>query len=266
MTTNNFFSFSRFSQIGCKLVIENKKATIMRVIVMFASIFTLLCWISYINYSNAIDRGGFSHITDICREYNFIAFLILIFAFGIYSASIMMEDLKTKVGKINVLTTPVTPFENWFARWIIHVIIFIAVYIISFFVADLIRVWIFKIAYAGSGLTISTLSLNYIIDQIDLMTSRHPSFMVLAYLTVQSFYILGGSFFPHHSLLRTTIVGFFGLLIFFLGDYIFCREFINGTEIDLGETITRGIMLVLIVFNWTTSYFRFKEMEVIDRL
>lgn len=266
MTTNNFFSFSRFSQIGCKLVIENKKATIMRVIVMFASIFTLLCWISYINYSNAIDRGGFSHITDICKEYNFIAFLILTFAFGIYSASIMMEDLKTKVGKINVLTTPVTPFENWFARLIIHVIIFIAVYIISFFVADLIRVWIFKIAYAGSGLTISTLSLDFIIHQIGLMTNGHPSFMVLAYLTVQSFYILGGSFFPRHSLLRTTIVGFFGLLIFFLGDYIFAREFINGTEIDLGETITRGIMLVLIVFNWITSYFRFKEMEVIDRL
>lgn len=266
MTTNNFFSFSRFSQIGCKLIIENKKAAIMRAIVMFASIFTLLCWISYINYSSAIDRGGFSRITDICEGYNLNAFLILIFVFGIYSASLMMEDLKTKVGKINVLTTPVTPFENWFARWIIHVILFIAAYIISFFVADLIRVWIFKIAYAGSGLTISTLNLDYIIQQINLITDGHPSFIVLAYLTVQSFYVLGGSFFPRHSLLRTTIVGFFGLLIFFLGDYIFFREFFKNININLGETILRGIMLVLIAFNWVTSYFRFKEMEVIDRL
>ena len=127
MTTNNFFSFSRFSQISCKLIIENKKATIMRAIVMFASIFTILCWISYINYSSAIDRGGFTRITDICKEYNLNAYIILIFAFGIYSGSLMMEDLKTKVGKIGVLTTPVTQFENWFARWIIHVVIFIAV-------------------------------------------------------------------------------------------------------------------------------------------
>lgn len=268
MATNNFFTFSRFAQIGCKLVAENKKAIIMRVIVMFAATFGLLCFIGYNIYSRAAETTQRIMCPyDLTWSATSNVFAVLLFCFGVYAASTMMEDLKVKSRRIATLTTPVTPFESWLARWVINVVLFIGVYFLVFFVADCLRTWIFSMFYSQYGLKIEILGLKHLLEGLDLNRCDQVNMGILAYLSLQSFYVMGSSFFPRHALLRTTIVGFFGALIFSSGIMFVYKEFIgDNINIDLGMGAAKVVCIVITVFCWTISYFRFKEIEVIDRL
>ena len=265
MKLSNTFSFSRFSQVGCKMIVENKKPMIMRLLVMFAIILLILCWASYLCYTQSLLRSGNIPLQiDPARDRNAIIFTLLLFCFGIYSASLMMEDLRTKGGRIAALTLPVTPFENWFARWIIHVVLFLGVYFVLFFAADYIRVLLFSSIYSKSHLYISLLNLKYAANSLG---DGFVSF-ILFYFGVQSFYVLGSIFFPRHSLLRTTIAGFFAVIVIVFLDYIIAKNIVcpGSVNIHFGQNLGSIILLVLIIFNWVISYYRFKEIEIIDRL
>lgn len=233
---------------------------------MFATILLILCWMSYLSYHNMIRMNSTENI-DVTWEGITNTFLILFLLFGIYSASLMMENLRTKGGRIATLTTPATPFESWFAKWITYVVLFAAMYMLLFFLADCIRVWIFSMIYSNYNIHIAIMGTN--IFEASKMTSHNSiEMMIFAYLFIQSFYVLGSSFFPRHSFLKTTIICFVGGAIFIFGDVIFAKNFLTGGGINFntGEILVKVVVATIIAFNWIVSYYRYKEMEIIDRL
>lgn len=265
MTTNNFFSFTRFTQIGCKLVVENKKTLIMRLVVMFGVILGLLCFASYNVYNDVGGAKASVFPIDPASSGSAIIFAVLLFCFGIYSASTMMEDLRTKNKRISALTTPVTPFENWLFRWIMQVVLFLGIYYILFFAADCLRTGLFSVIYSGSNLKIELLGYNRLIDALGLTQNESMQQFILFYLFVQAFYVMGSSFFPRHALLRTTVAGTIMLIVFVIGIILFYKLAIGDIHTHFVLAYGRAAYLILIVFCWAISYFRYKEIEVIDR-
>lgn len=238
----------------------------MRLTVMFAVSLFILCIIGYNSYKEAIVLKLPTTAVDPTWHGIAITFAILGILFGIYSASLMMEELRTKASRTAALTTPASPFEYWFAKWITHIVLFAAVYVLLFYLADCIRVLIFSLVYQEYNLNIAVLGKD-IITQLTKENKSPLPLMLLSYLCIQSFYVLGSSFFPRHALLKTTIICFIGGALFLLGDALFVKEFMeNGISINTGETFGRAILATITAFNWIVAYYRFKEVEIIDRL
>lgn len=238
----------------------------MRLTVMFAVSLFILCIIGYNSYKEAIVLKLPTTAVDPTWHGIAITFAILGMLFGIYSASLMMEELRTKASRTAALTTPVSPFEYWFAKWITHIVLFAAVYVLLFYLADCIRVLIFSLVYQEYNLNIAVLGKD-IITQLTKENKSLLPLMLLSYLCIQSFYVLGSSFFSRHALLKTTIICFIGGALFLLGDALFVKEFMeNGISINTGETFGRAILATITAFNWIVAYYRFKEVEIIDRL
>jgi hypothetical protein len=264
MVSNNFFSFPRFLNVGRKMMVEHWKSHALRIILMLAVMILLIMWAGYRYYR----VGVWTDLPSSDPEWDAEVpiFLISLFIFGCYSASLMMEDLRSKGGRISVLTTPSSPFENWFARWIIHIVLFLIVFLAAYFVADYLRVWIYSLAFPHLSSVIVPLGLNKVWD---LATSKvdQSDMPFLGFLFVQSVYVLGSSVFPRHSLMRTSVCCFFIMVIYFFIGNIVYNKFI-GTQVVIVEEMDfyRVLLIIGIVINWGLGYLRFKEMEIIDRL
>lgn len=270
MSANNVFVLKRFAMYGRKLMVEQWKAEVLRALVMLAAIFIIFTWSGYATYTDIIkNKEDFTNLNvDLMWGNECVAFIVLLFLFGCYSASLMCENLKKRSGKIAVLTSPVSSFENWFSRWIIQVVMFAIMYIAFIIAGDYLRYFIYHAAYPEISHLIQPMPISYFIHNLSSAEMSLCSF-VWIYLFTQSFYVLGSSFFPRHSALRTSLIMAFVVAIYILLDKYIVRNFnLGGNGLDskgFDHPIIQSAIVFVTFFNWVVAYLRFKEMEVIDR-
>lgn len=268
MNNDNFFVLPRFKAYFLKLLREHWKTNMVRVILMFAAMFIVVMWSSmttystYINFGNDLDTDLDDQLGplnfDPMHDTEIFIYGLFLFVVGCYWASQMMCDLKRKTGRVFVLTTPVTPFEGWLARWLLHVPFFIIVFLAGLYATDLIRVAVFAPLVDRAPVEVLTWEWNE-----DFFTT------MIFYVCSSSLYVLGSAFFPKRPVLMTSIV------LFFVGwIYSFVLFFFSGV-IASSDTVTGGMsffaliriyMLAATLFCWWLSYRRYKELEVIDRM
>ena len=270
---DTFFSFPRFANYFKKVLVEDRKRLLQRIITVFGLLVVFGAIISdscYQHYMEALKIGIVRNEIDPA-----IDGLMPLFVFGLFigcalSASFIMEPMSSKTGRIYALMLPATSFEKYFVRWFIYTIGYLVVYYLLFLLVDVMRVCVFSVVYPE--IDIITF-LNPYAEIVALRDDAPLGFIVSLYLLLQSIFVLGSSLWPKYAFLKTftayTILGmafsafFAGLMNLFdrPGNSYIMPELSDDT---LFLIATCGVMMVTLFF-WWLAYKRFKEMEVVNR-
>lgn len=270
---DTFFSFPRFANYFKKVLVEDRKRLLQRIITVFGLLVVFGAIISdscYQHYMEALKIGIVRNEIDPA-----IDGLMPLFVFGLFigcalSASFIMEPMSSKTGRIYALMLPATSFEKYFVRWFIYTIGYLVVYYLLFLLVDVMRVCVFSVIYPE--IDIITF-LNPYAEIVALRDDAPLGFIVSLYLLLQSIFVLGSSLWPKYAFLKTftayTILGmafsafFAGIMNLFNrpGNSYIMPELSDDT---LFLIATCGVMMVTLFF-WWLAYKRFKEMEVVNR-
>ena len=270
---DTFFSFPRFANYFKKVLVEDRKRLLQRIITVFGLLVVFGAIISdscYQHYMEALKIGIVRSEIDPA-----IDGLMPLFVFGLFigcalSASFIMEPMSSKTSRIYALMLPATSFEKYFVRWFIYTIGYLVVYYLLFLLVDVMRVCVFSVVYPE--IDIITF-LNPYAEIVALRDDAPLGFIVSLYLLLQSIFVLGSSLWPKYAFLKTftayTILGM-AFSAFFAGLMnLFNRPGNSYIMPVLSEDAcfliaTCGILLVTLFF-WWLAYKRFKEMEVVNR-
>ena len=270
---DTFFSFPRFANYFKKVLVEDRKRLLQRIITVFGLLVVFGAIISdscYQHYMEALKIGIVRSEIDPA-----IDGLMPLFIFGLFigcalSASFIMEPMSSKTSRIYALMLPATSFEKYFVRWFIYTIGYLVVYYLLFLLVDVMRVCVFSVIYPEIDI------ITFINPYAEIVALRDEvplGFVVSLYLLLQSIFVLGSSLWPKYAFLKTftayTILGmafsafFAGLMNLFdrPGNSYIMPELSDDT---LFLIATCGVMMVTLFF-WWLAYKRFKEMEVVNR-
>ena len=270
---DTFFSFPRFANYFKKVLVEDRKRLLQRIITVFGLLVVFGAIISdscYQHYMEALKIGIVRSEIDPA-----IDGLMPLFVFGLFigcalSASFIMEPMSSKTSRIYALMLPATSFEKYFVRWFIYTIGYLVVYYLLFLLVDVMRVCVFSVVYPE--IDIITF-INPYAEIVALRDDAPLGFIVSLYLLLQSIFVLGSSLWPKYAFLKTftayTILGmafsafFAGIMNLFNrpGNSYIMPELSDDT---LFLIATCGVMMVTLFF-WWLAYKRFKEMEVVNR-
>lgn len=270
---DTFFSFPRFANYFKKVLVEDRKRLLQRIITVFGLLVVFGAIISdscYQHYMEGLKIGIVRNEIDPA-----IDGLMPLFVFGLFigcalSASFIMEPMSSKTSRIYALMLPATSFEKYFVRWFIYTIGYLVVYYLLFLLVDVMRVCVFSVIYPE--IDIITF-INPYAEIVALRDDAPLGFIVSLYLLLQSIFVLGSSLWPKYAFLKTftayTILGmafsafFAGIMNLFNrpGNSYIMPELSDDT---LFLIATCGILLVTLFF-WWLAYKRFKEMEVVNR-
>ena len=270
---DTFFSFPRFANYFKKVLVEDRKRLLQRIITVFGLLVVFGAIISdscYQHYMEALKIGIVRSEIDPA-----IDGLMPLFVFGLFigcalSASFIMEPMSSKTGRIYALMLPATSFEKYFVRWFIYTIGYLVVYYFLFLLVDVMRVCVFSVVYPE--IDIITF-LNPYAEIVALRDEVPLGFVVSLYLLLQSIFVLGSSLWPKYAFLKTftayTILGmafsafFAGIMnLFDRPGNSYIMPVLSGDTLFLIATC--GVMMVTLFF-WWLAYKRFKEMEVVNR-
>ena len=270
---DTFFSFPRFANYFKKVLVEDRKRLLQRIITVFGLLVVFGAIISdscYQHYMEALKIGIVRSEIDPA-----IDGLMPLFVFGLFigcalSASFIMEPMSSKTSRIYALMLPATSFEKYFVRWFIYTIGYLVVYYLLFLLVDVMRVCVFSVVYPE--IDIITF-LNPYAEIVALRDEVPLGFVASLYLLLQSIFVLGSSLWPKYAFLKTftayTILGM-AFSAFFAGIMnLFDRPGNSYIMPELSEDTlfliaTCGVMMVTLFF-WWLAYKRFKEMEVVNR-
>lgn len=270
---DTFFSFPRFANYFKKVLVEDRKRLLQRIITVFGLLVVFGAIISdscYQHYVEALKIGIVRSEIDPA-----IDGLMPLFVFGLFigcalSASFIMEPMSSKTSRIYALMLPATSFEKYFVRWFIYTIGYLVVYYLLFLLVDVMRVCVFSVIYPEIDI------ITFINPYAEIVALRDEvplGFVVSLYLLLQSIFVLGSSLWPKYAFLKTftayTILGmafsafFAGIMNLFNrpGNSYIMPELSDDT---LFLIATCGVMMVTLFF-WWLAYKRFKEMEVVNR-
>ena len=270
---DTFFSFPRFANYFKKVLVEDRKRLLQRIITVFGLLVVFGAIISdscYQHYMEALKIGIVRSEIDPA-----IDGLMPLFVFGLFigcalSASFIMEPMSSKTSRIYALMLPATSFEKYFVRWFIYTIGYLVVYYLLFLLVDVMRVCVFSVVYPE--IDIITF-INPYAEIVALRDDAPLGFIVSLYLLLQSIFVLGSSLWPKYAFLKTftayTILGM-AFSAFFAGIMNLFNRPGNSyimpvlSEDTLFLIATCGVMMVTLFF-WWLAYKRFKEMEVVNR-
>ena len=248
---NDNFCFSRFCAYFTKLMVERWQANRMRLAILFGSIAMIELWIAFGTY------GKNSPSTDRAVDVLLVIFVIILFVSGAIFASEMLSGAQRKAERISALTFPVTPFENWLARWIICLPLFLVCFLVCVYVVDGLRVFLFGMLYPQ-------IEFKFIPLWGDSeSTCDFTAAIWLSYFACTAIYSLGSVFFVKRAMLKTTL--FLFLLYWTMGFLPFF--FISKHSIltsPYGEPLLTWYAWLSVLFVWWLSYQCFRDMEVVD--
>ena len=274
-----FFSGNRFGYLFKKELMEDMKKNLMRCIVLFVIFLVLFLFVGFNSYNvNPYHVATYDKLWDPMAVFFFFG----IFIGACLSATYITEKMKNKTGKISVMMLPATSFEKFSVRWLTYSIGFLLVYFLAFELADWIRVVVFSNYYPKE--TINSFPVWRVITTGDFRTDeivsskqrQIVSIVIAVFWAMQSFFVLGSTLWQKNSFLKTAVALFalcagIGLVAYwstklFIPDDFYIR--MNKYEYISEETALLMVSIffyAIALFNTVLAYFRYKEMEVINR-
>ena len=260
MLKDTFFSFPRFAALARKNFAENWKSYLLWGVLMYGIMFILFL------------LSGWESSSDRLMSVYGIG-MSTFFLSGFISASLVMEKMKRKVGRIALLMLPATAFEKFFCRWLICTVGYLLLFLLAFKLADSSCVAVISMLTGREGEP--TMSLAFVREQ----THWPFSLLFAAYFFAQSFFVLGGVVWTKNSFPKTfAAIALIVLIYCLLGGNIFINLVEHGYTQPLflgfmkyvSQTAVRTFLTVFCslfaLLNWVLAYFRFKESEVIHRM
>lgn len=261
-TKEKMFDFKRFGRVLSRDINSNKQSLLLKGVMMFGLLALLMIFISLIE-----DSTGKGTAT--------VIFYVGFFIFGALGASIFMENMTTAPARLTSLMLPATQFEKYMSRFVICVIGTTVAYLISYEIADIIRVIFANYLQPATRTHAVAMPFWELTDFSQGINST--SLLVLSfYISMQSTFVLGSTFWAKNSFVKTfaaCLVLQFAVSIIFssIAEYLFSgaetfyvKNFYDSDKILLWSFIC--INAFCSTFQFVVAYFRTKEAEIIDRL
>lgn len=273
MIRDTFFSMPRFVNLCRKDMVENWKANVLRMVLMYGMTAIIFIWNGYIEYT---DRNWEGVTEDPAWAFDIVTFIGSIVLMGCLSASFIMERMKTKTGRTAMLMTPATMFEKFFSRWLVFTFGFLIMFLISFKLADWTRVLYFTAMYPEVSRIAPVPLSAYLVGPAEHWTAfdNCDKFMfgVSFYFLLQSCFVLGSSIWAKNAFLKTFAAGVVIVIVYLLigaglVKVLFPDNYMENKFLTDEQAAFWGAILCSLaaLFNWVLAYFRFKESEIINR-
>jgi len=280
MEKNNVFNWKRFILVLMKDVKENGRSRLIRHLAITGTIAALFVWMGIQAYEDFYlypRMVSYDLFWPTVEPLYFLGFLV----FGCITASLLFGNMTTKAEKHQVLTLPASDLEKFLSRWLIYMVIYPLLFIVSLEIADAIRVLILN-PFFGKDQLVSLFPLSILWgnrpEEMNTMVGEYQEFMILAgfYCILASAFALGSAIWHKNAAAKTLLVGLIILLCFAFMGYLLIecifndqRNFGEGVNINLSKGPWLYITLfieacITLVLNILT-YFRFKESEIIER-
>ena len=268
-----FFSGNRFGYLFKKELMEDMKKNLMRCIVLFGIFLVLFLFVGFNSYST---NPYFSRTYDILWDFMTVFFMFGIFFGACLSATYITEKMKNKTGKISVMMLPATSFEKFSVRWLTYCIGFLLVYFLAFELAVWIRVLVFPKETINSFPVWRVITTGeFRTDEIVSSKQRQiVSIVIAVFWAMQSFFVLGSTLWQKNSFLKTAVALFalcagIGLLVYWSSRLFIPNDFYKAEPESISEETALLMVSIffyaIALFNTVLAYFRYKEMEVINR-
>lgn len=265
------FSFSRFGKLFYKEISENWKLYGLQVLVMYVAMAITLIWYSYTDYTsfNTLAKTNDLNV----HIFTLVFWMWSWWIFICLGTSFAFKTMKGKTGRITMLMTPVTAFEKFFFRWLIYVLVLPLLILLSIWLADYTRVFVYSAIYPEMPF-IEVTDFKHFVDQGDGGYSLchswvDGSLLILLNVYIQSFFLLGSIIWPKNSFIKTLIAFVLFVFLYYWVVVGFSHFTENSALANLNSFIFKwGHVLfpVLTIINWVLTYFRLKESEVIHRM
>ena len=248
---NDNFNASRFWAYLNKLLVERWRTNLLRVAILFGCMVIIELWMASVSY----DRDETSY--DRAAGLLFPIFSIILLVSGCFFASEILSGARRKAERIGALTFPVTPFENWLARWTISIPLYLVCFLVCMYVADAFRVAFFSAIYPKTPIEFIS------IWKRDGYDREVYSNAWLVYFWCTAVYALGSILFVKRSILKTTLTLF---ILFWITAFVVLGLVMvsSGNYNNIFESVLVVYGWVSVPFLWWLSYNCFKEMEVVD--
>ena len=248
---NDNFNASRFWAYLNKLLVERWRTNLLRVAILFGCMVIIELWMASVSY----DRDETSY--DRAAGLLFPIFSIILLVSGCFFASEILSGARRKAERIGALTFPVTPFENWLARWTISIPLYLVCFLVCMYVADGIRVVLFSAIYPKTSIEFISIWGGEEYDREVLFNAW------LVYFWCTAVYALGSILFVKRSILKTTLTLF---ILFWITAFVVLGLVMvsSGNYNNIFESVLVVYGWVSVPFLWWLSYNCFKEMEVVD--
>lgn len=248
---NDNFNASRFWAYLNKLLVERWRTNLLRVAILFGCMVIIELWMASVSY----DRDETSY--DRAAGLLFPIFSIILLVSGCFFASEILSGARRKAERIGTLTFPVTPFENWLARWVISIPLYLVCFLVCMYVADGLRVVLFSAIYPKTPIEFIS------IWKRDGYDREVYSNAWLVYFWCTAVYALGSILFVKRSILKTTLTLF---ILFWITAFVVLGLVMvsSGNYNNIFESVLVVYGWVSVPFLWWLSYNCFKEMEVVD--
>ena len=248
---NENFNASRFWAYLTKLLVERWRTNLLRVAILFGCMVIIELWIASVSY----DRDETSY--DRAAGLLFPIFSLILLVSGCFFASEILSGARRKAERIGALTFPVTPFENWLARWVISIPLYLVCFLVCMYVADGLRVVLFSAIYPKTPIEFISIWRGEEYDREMLFNAW------LVYFWCTAVYALGSILFVKRSILKTTLTLF---ILFWITAFVVLGLVMvsSGNYNNIFESVLVAYGWVSVPFLWWLSYNCFKEMEVVD--
>ena len=278
--SDTLFSIHRFTDLCRKEMVENWKTNAMRFVLLYGVLTVLFLWNGAYEYDRYADEVPDYLTEDPQWQIVVIFTLIGLMLSGLLSSSFVMEGMRNKTGRINLLMTPATSFEKFITRWIIYTFAFLLLYLIAFKLADWTRVLFFSAVHPQLREVIAPVPPNIVLGE----DARHWAVFqevgkfrlaVSFYFFCQSLYVLGSTLWPKNAFLKTTTALVLVAMLFvgvgacsaelFIPDGFCHVDAPFGLDEEGAVRLSTLLLALGACVLWILAYFRFKESEIIQR-
>ena len=248
---NDNFNASRFWAYLTKLLVERWRTNLLRLGILFGCLLIIELWMASVSYDR--DETSYDRAAGILLP----IFSIILLVSGCFFASEMLSGARRKAERIGALTFPVTPFENWLARWTISIPLYLVCFLVCMYVADAFRVAFFSAIYPKTPIEFISIWRREDYDGEVFLNAW------LMYFWCTAVYALGSILFVKRSILKTTLTLF---ILFWITAFVVLGLVMvsSGNYNNIFESVLVAYGWVSIPFLWWLSYNCFKEMEVVD--
>lgn len=268
---NQIFNWTRFIAALCKEVVENWRMLLFSVI----GIYGVLAM--FMTLGNII-IGATGSDGDIGVRYMFV---YMVFSFGgIIVASMAFRGLKTKAGRIELLTSPSSTFEKFLVNTVVYVLGFIIAFPICAQLADLTRILILvpwgKYYVPGPINFIGTI--HHFTSAQDFWEPSAKAWlevgMYIGAIAAPGLYLLGSVLWPRLSFLKTFAALYAAEFVLFILAMVAIPVFGNMKSFVLWmvEHLTQSSLMmwlavfaaVQLVIYWAVAWWLWKRKDVVS--
>lgn len=194
-------------------------------------------------------------------------------AYLIISGCWILNNMKTKEQRITFKMLPASDLEKYLSRVIYITVVWFAIGILTYCLADICRMLICLISGTHGTYSTIPLALNmmFVENRMDITVRGIEYRMVISSIYawifwVHSLYVLGGAFFRRRQFILTSCVHFLlGFLALFLSRYK-SSVIIDSDNMHINMLLYTYpfVTFAVALFNWWLAYKLFKRSQVIN--